>query len=82
MKTAVILTVYKRYNYVNEAINSIFHQTVLPDQIVMITDNTKIIENTQNIRNLTIIEANYPDYGKKIVQAINSLDDDIDIIFF
>ncbi|WP_196770220.1 glycosyltransferase [Stygiolobus azoricus] len=82
MKTAVIVTVYKRYNYVNEAINSVLHQTVLPDQIVVVTDNTKIIENSQNFHNLTTIEANYPDYGKKIVQAINSLDDDIDIVFF
>lgn len=82
MKTAVIVTVYKRYNYVNEAINSVLHQTVLPDQIVVVTDNTKIIENSQNFHNLTTIEANYPDYGKKIVQAINSLDDDIDIVLF
>lgn len=82
MKTAVILTVYKRYNYYNEALNSVLHQTTPPDQIVIITDNMRIVENYQNIRNLTVIEADYPKYGKKIAEATNVLHNDIDIVLF
>ena len=79
MKSAVIITVYKRYKYVDEALNSILSQTVKPDQIIIVADNPKILNNSINA---TVIEADYPQLGKKIFDAIKALRDDIDVVYF
>ena len=79
MKFAVIITVYKRYKYIKDAINSVLSQTVKPDQILIVADNPKMLNNSMNV---TIIEADYPQYGKMIFEAIKALRDDIDIVYF
>jgi len=79
MKSAVIITVYKRYKYIKDAINSVLSQTVKPDQILIVADNPKMLNNSMNV---TIIEADYPQYGKMIFEAIKALSDDIDIVYF
>ncbi|AGJ62261.1 glycosyltransferase [Saccharolobus islandicus] len=79
MKSAVIITVYKRYKYINEALNSVLSQTVKPDQIIIVADNPKMLSSSINT---TVIEADYPQLGKKIFEAIKALGDDIDIVYF
>jgi hypothetical protein len=79
VKSAVIITVYKRYKYIDEALNSVLSQTVKPDQIIIIADNPKMLNNSTNA---TVIEADYPQLGKKMFEAIKALRDDIDIIYF
>ena len=79
MKSAVIITVYKRYKYIDEALNSVLSQTVKPDQIIIVADNPKMLNNPINA---TVIEADYPQLGKKIFEAVNALRDDIDIVYF
>ena len=79
MKSAVIITVYKRYKYIDEALNSVLSQTVKPDQIIIVADNPKMLNNSINA---TVIEADYPQLGKKMFEAIKALRDDIDIVYF
>jgi glycosyltransferase involved in cell wall biosynthesis len=79
VKSAVIITVYKRYKYIDEALNSVLSQTVKPDQIIIVADNPKMLNNSINA---TVIEADYPQLGKKIFEAIKALRDDIDIVYF
>jgi glycosyltransferase involved in cell wall biosynthesis len=79
MKSAVIITVYKRYKYIKDAINSVLSQTEPPDQIIIVADNLKTLGNMQSA---TLIEADYPQYGKMIFEAIKALRDDIDIVYF
>jgi len=79
VKSAVIITVYKRYKYIDEALNSVLSQTVKPDQIIIVADNPKMLNNPINA---TVIEADYPQLGKKIFEAVNALRDDIDIVYF
>jgi Glycosyl transferase family 2. len=79
VKSAVIIPVYKRYKYINEALNSVLSQTVKPDQIIVVADNPKMLNNSINA---TVIEADYPQLGKKILEAIKALRDDIDIVYF
>jgi Glycosyl transferase family 2. len=79
VKSAVIITVYKRYKYIDEALNSVLSQTVKPDQIIIVADNPKMLNNSINA---TVIEAEYPQLGKKIFEAINALRGDIDIVYF
>jgi hypothetical protein len=79
VKSAVIITVYKRYKYIDEALNSVLSQTVKPDQIIIVADNPKMLNNSINA---TVIEADYPQLGKKIFEAIKALRDDIDVVYF
>ena len=79
MKSAVIIPVYKRYKYIDEALNSVLSQTVKPDQIIIVADNPKMLNN---FINATVIDADYPQLGKKIFEAIKALRDDIDIVYF
>ena len=79
MKSAVIITVYKRYKYIDEALNSVLSQSVEPDQIIIVADNPKMLNKSINA---TVIEADYPQLGKKILEAINALRDDIDVVYF
>jgi len=79
VKSAVIITVYKRYKYIDEALNSVLSQTVKPDQIIIVADNPKMLNNSINA---TVIEADYPQLGKKMFEAIKALRDDIDIVYF
>ena len=79
MKSAVIIPVYKRYKYIDEALNSVLSQTVKPDQIIIVADNPKMLNNSINA---TVIEADYPQYGKMIFEAIKALRDDIDVVYF
>jgi Glycosyl transferase family 2. len=76
VKSAVIITVYKRYKYIDEALNSVLSQTVKPDQIIIVADDPKKLNNSINA---TVIEADYPQLGKKIFEAVNALRDDIDM---
>ena len=48
MKSAVIITVYKKYRYIDEALNSVLSQTVKPDQIIIVADNPKMLNNSIN----------------------------------
>jgi hypothetical protein len=79
VKSAVIITVYKRYKYIDEALNSVYSQTVKPDQIIIVADNPKMLNKSINA---TVIEADYPQFGKMIFEAINALRDDIDVVYF
>jgi len=79
VKSAVIIPVYKRYKYIDEALNSVLSQTVKPDQIIIVADNPKMLNNSINA---TVIDADYPQLGKKIFEAIKALRDDIDIVYF
>ncbi|MDT7900209.1 MAG: glycosyltransferase [Sulfolobales archaeon] len=79
MKSAVIITVYKRYKYIDEALNSVLSQSVKPDQIIIVADNPKTLNKSINA---TVIEADYPQYGKMIFEAVNALRDDIDVVYF
>jgi Glycosyl transferase family 2. len=79
VKSAVIITVYKRYKYIDEALNSVLSQTVKPDQIIIVADNPKLLNSSINA---TVIEAGYPQFGKMIFEAIKALRDDIDIVYF
>jgi glycosyltransferase involved in cell wall biosynthesis len=79
VKSAVIITVYKRYKYIDEALNSVLSQSVKPDQIIIVADNPKMLNNSINA---TVIEADYPQLGKKIFEAIKALRDDIDVVYF
>jgi len=79
VKSAVIITVYKRYKYIDEALNSVLSQTVKPDQIIIVADNPKMLNNSINA---TVIEADYPQLGKMFYEAIKALREDIDIVYF
>ena len=79
MKSAVIITVYKRYKYIDEALNSVLSQTVKPDQIIIVADDPKKLNNSINA---TVIEADYPQFGKMILEGVNALRDDIDVVYF
>jgi len=79
MKSAVVIIVYKRYKYIKDAINSVLSQTEPPDQIIIVADNPKMLGNMQSA---TLIEADYPQLGRKIYEAIMALRDDIDIVYF
>jgi len=79
VKSAVIITVYKRYKYIDEALNSVLSQTVKPDQIIIVADDPKKLNNSINA---TVIEADYPQFGKMVLEAINALRDDIDVVYF
>jgi Glycosyl transferase family 2. len=71
----MVITVYKRYKYIKDAINSVLSQTEPPDQIIIVADNPKMLGNMQSA---TLIEADYPQLGRKIYEAIMALRDDID----
>ncbi|ARM76121.1 hypothetical protein [Acidianus manzaensis] len=79
------MAVYKRYNYIAQALNSILSQTILPDQVIVVAGNVNMLKRNmfsiKEIPNLTVIEANYPQYGKKISAALDNLDD-VDVVFF
>jgi hypothetical protein len=79
VKSATIITVYRRYKYIDEALNSVLSQSVKPDQIIIVADNPKMLNNSINA---TVIEADYPQLGKKTFEAIKALRDDIDIVYF
>lgn len=79
MKSAVVITVYKRYKYINEALNSVLSQSVKPDQIIIVADNPKMLNNSMNA---TVIETNYQQFGKMIFEAIKALRDDINVVYF
>ena len=86
MNSAIIITVYKRYKYINEALNSVLSQTIKPDQIIVVADNPRLLNNFTNLlnnfTNLTIIEADYPQIGRITYEAIKALRDDIDVVYF
>jgi hypothetical protein len=79
VKSAVIIPVYKRYKYIDEALNSVLSQSVKPDQIIVVADNPKMLNSSINA---TVIEADYPQYGRMIFEAIKALRDDIDVVYF
>jgi Glycosyl transferase family 2. len=79
VKSAVIITVYKRYKYIDEALNSVLSQTVKPDQIIIVADDPKKLNNSMNA---TVIETNYQQFGKMIFEAIKALRDDINVVYF
>jgi len=79
VKSAVIIPVYKRYKYIDEALNSVLSQSVKPDQIIVVADNPKMLNSSINA---TVIEADYPQYWKMIFEAIKALRDDIDVVYF
>jgi Glycosyl transferase family 2. len=79
VKSAVIITVYKRYKYIDEALKSVLSQSVKPDQTIVVADNPKMLNNSIKA---TVIEADYPQFGKMISKAIEALRDDIDIVYF
>lgn len=67
MKSAVIITVYKKYRYIDEALNSVLSQTVKPDQIIIVADNPKMLNDSINA---TVIEADYPQFGKMFLRQL------------
>lgn len=82
MRSAVIITAYRRYTFVEQALDSVLAQTKLPDQIVIVVDNLSNIKNiVKDIPRLTMLEVNHPSLGLKIAKAISELHDDIDIVF-
>ena len=84
MKSATIITVYKRYNYVAQAIRSLVDQTDPPDQVVIVADNPdklKEISLVKELPNLSLLKADYPDLGRKIASSVDTLYEDIDIVF-
>ncbi|BCU67947.1 hypothetical protein HS7_13840 [Sulfolobales archaeon HS-7] len=85
MKSAVIVTIYKRYNYIAQALSSLLNQTIVPEQVIITTDNVEFVKGLPLIKgfqNYNIIEAGYASIGKKIAAAIDYLNNDIDIVFF
>ncbi|MCA6078360.1 glycosyltransferase family 2 protein [Fulvivirga sedimenti] len=50
MKTSVIITVYNLENFLEEAIDSVFAQTVQPDEIIVVNDGSKD-DSDEKIRN-------------------------------
>ena len=83
MKLATIITVYKRYSYVAQAIKSLLDQTEPPDQVVIVADNPdKIMEIpfVKELPNLTLLKADYPELGRKITSSVDMLYEDIDIV--
>ena len=84
MKSATIITVYKRYNYVAQAIRSLVDQTDPPDQVIIVADDPdklKEISLVKELPNLTLLKADYPDLGRKIASSVDTLYEDIDIVF-
>jgi len=81
METAVILTAYKRYMYIQDALYSALRQTLLPNQIVMVVDDIEAVKIDKNAP-VTLIEADYFQYGKQVYEAIKNLDKNIGIVFF
>jgi len=82
MRSAVIITAYRRYNFVEQALDSVLAQTKLPDQIVIVVDDLSNIKNiVKDIPRLTMLEVNHPSLGLKIAKAASELHDDIDIVF-
>jgi glycosyltransferase involved in cell wall biosynthesis len=82
LKSAVLITVYKRYDFIKQAINSILSQTVLPEQIIIAADNSDYFKDIKNMENVDIVEANYKSWGMMVGEAIKNLKSDIDIVFF
>ncbi|MBB5255163.1 glycosyltransferase [Sulfurisphaera ohwakuensis] len=85
METAVIITAYKRYVYVQDALNSVLRQTLLPNQIIIVADDIEAIKETLKIDkniSITLLEANYSRYGKQVSEAIKNLDKNVEIVFF
>ena len=85
MKSATIITVYKRYNYVAQAIQSLLVQTERPDQVIIVSDDPDRIKNLSSLKELPdpiILKADYPDLGRKITDATEHLYEDIDVVFF
>jgi len=82
MRTAVIVSAYKRYEYINEAIKSVIFQTKKPNEIIIAIDNPKILKIPKTNIKIKIIERNYPEYGKAIAKCLDEVDKDIDIVMF
>lgn len=79
LKTAAIISVYKRYDYIDQTIKSVLNQSVPLDQIIVVADNINYFKDYNNV---DLVEANNKSYGKMIAKAIKNLNDDIDIVFF
>lgn len=79
LKSAVIITVYKRYDFIQQAIYSVLNQTVLPDQIIIAADD---IEYFKDLKNINLVKANFKSLGRMIGEAIKNLRSDIDVVFF
>jgi glycosyltransferase involved in cell wall biosynthesis len=77
VRFAVIVTAYRRYDYVHEAIRYDLNQSLKPTQVIVATDD---VSRLKGIQGVTLVEANYPDLGKKISEAAKFVRDDVDAI--
>ncbi len=77
----MIITAYKRYVYIQDALNSVLRQTLLPNQIIIVVDDIGAIKIDKNVP-ATLVKANYSQYGKQVSEAMENLDKNIEIVFF
>jgi hypothetical protein len=82
MKTAIIVSAYRRYEYVNEAIKSVISQTKKPNEIIIGIDNPKVLKIPKTNIKIKVIERDYPEYGKAIAECLDEVGKDIDIVMF
>ncbi|MGC9105614.1 MAG: glycosyltransferase [Thermoprotei archaeon] len=79
MKFAVVITVYKRYNYIHEAIRSALEQSLKPVQVIVVADD---ISKLKDVQGVTLVEVNHPYHGKVISEGAKAVHDDVDAIAF
>lgn len=79
VKFAIVITVYKRYNYVREAIRSALEQSLKPSQIIVVADDVNRLRDFQGI---TLVEGDYLYHGKIISEGVRAVQEDVDAIAF
>jgi glycosyltransferase involved in cell wall biosynthesis len=82
MRITIIVSAYKRYKYINEAIKSVISQTKKPDEIIIAIDNPNVLKIPKTNIKIKIIEIDNLEYGKAIAQCLDEVDKNTDIVMF
>jgi len=77
LKTSVIINVYKRYQYLPFALESVFTQSVKPNEVIVIADDPDKVPYRDKVY---VIESKDEKYGTKIIEGFRASTGDL--IFF
>ncbi|ACB39427.1 glycosyltransferase family 2 protein [Pyrobaculum neutrophilum] len=73
MKIGVIISAYRRYHFLPQAIESVLKQTRKADEVVVVVDDAEKVKSYP----VYIVESKAEKYGEMVAEGIRALDSDI-----